>query len=246
MILEFFYSTLNSLIFICAFAFPFLLRNVRARTIAFIIITAVIFGILNFSYKFEITGANYISYVQPIKQNQIVFVNFQGGNVLPGYFVFAYIIKNFLLLEPVFVQKFIRFLLFVFLLFGVKELAKLVRNKYNLPYIFVFFAVFIFAFDWHNNFLLIGVSFRNALGQVFYVFFLLYLFRNERLKYVLLGVVAILSHKAFLLAVPITFFLFKGLNLIRKLSHVSVFFLFIYFSLIGNKEFFVFINDGIL
>jgi len=227
-VLTLYYLTLGGLAtyYLLGLIFPFLFRNIKIKTVIFITFIAIVFGFLNFPYEFDIIGANYKSYTQPITQNRIPYINFQKSNVLPGYFIFAYVVKNFLLLDSVFVQKFIRLLLFVFLLFGVKELAEFVREKYNFPSPFVFFAIFIFAFDWHSSFLLIGNSFRNALGQVFYVFFLLYLLRNQKLRYVPLGIATFLSHKMFLLAVPITFLLFKGLRFVKKFSRLFIFFFF--------------------
>jgi len=211
--------------YLIVFAFPFLMYKGEVKINTFILSLALIFSFFHFFYQIEIIGENYISYVRVIENNGIPFFNYHR-RVMPGYFIFVYFLKNYLYLKPEFIQKFLRFLIFLLMLFGIGKLAKFAVQKYNLNKKLITYSILIFAIDWNTNFLLIGDQFRNAFAQLIFIYFILFIFKRDRIKYILFGLGTMLFHKMSLVITPLSYLLFKRLKFIMNFSRKTIFFIF--------------------
>jgi len=213
------------LYYVIIFIFPFLLYKGKIKTNILILSLALIFGFFHFFYQDEITGENYISYVKAIENDWIPFLNYHRA-IMPGYHIFTYFLKNFLYLKPEFIQKFLRFFIFLLMLFGIKDLARLAVQKYGLDKKLITYSILVFAVDWNSNFLLIGDQFRNAFAQLIFIYFILFLFKKDGIKYVLFGLATMLFHKMFIVITPVTYLLLKLLESIKMFSRKMIFFIF--------------------
>lgn len=213
------------LYYVLIFIFPFLLYKGKVKINILIIFLALIFGFFHFFYENEITGENYIAYLRLIESNGIPYFNYEQ-NAMPGYFIFTYFLKNFLYLDPEFIQKFLRFFIFLLMLFGIKDLAKFTAEKYNFSSEFILYSILVFAIDWNTNFLLIGDQFRNAFAQLIFIYFILFLLKQGHFEYILFGLITMAFHKMFIFITPFTFLLFRMSRFMKSFSRKTIFFIF--------------------
>lgn len=230
--------------YLLIFIFPFILLKHQIKIDTLIICLVLFFGLFHFFYQNEIIGENYKSYILLIENDLIPKLNY-NQNTMPGYHIFAYFLKNNLFLIPEIIQKFMRIFLFLLMALGIKNIAEYIAKEYKINKNFVIYTVLVFVIDWNINYLLLGDQFRNSFAQVFYIFFLLSLFKREKFKYILFGIASILFHKMFIVVIPLTFLLFIGIGLLKKIKKDWLFalsplviFIFVKFTQFFTKYYF--------
>jgi len=215
-------STIGNIFFYYIIILIYVLFFYKKNIVLNIILLSIIFVFLHFFYQNEITGENYVAYVKVIAENGIPLFNYPERS-MPGYFIIAYLLKNFLGLEPEFILKITRFFIFVALLFAMRDLVEHISKKYNLNKEIISFAILIFTFDYNTNFLLIGDQFRNAFGQLTFIYFVLHLVKEDHNKSLFFGIASVIFHKLFIIVIPTIYILFKLTKLLKNYSKEIIF-----------------------
>jgi hypothetical protein len=179
-----------------------------------IFILSLIFGYFQFPFYIhtDVQSEIFRYYVLPIN-------NMDGNlkdlptDVMPLYFYAVFCLKTLLLLDTENAIILSRYLISLFTLIAYRKILLIVlaeerQRGHSQSINIIVYALFFYMLDHTVSWLMWVDQFRNATGNVFYLFFIFALFRKQLLVMSVFAVVAVLSHKQYIFLIPSTFLIY--------------------------------------
>ncbi len=207
---DIFFSLIN-IYFLLPIVFIFLISKskieLNEKTIVFIIIfiISIIVGVLMAPLEYNLIGELYNHYIVKIQNYEIPLIT-HIESAMPLTHALSVLFYDITQIDLVIFFNLFRMVLYFFYLYGIYLIFCLLIQNIHLQYKNTFILlIFLIMVDYNGTHLFSGDQFRNLLGQVFFIYFIYYLFLNKQVftfNSILFIIAAMLSHKLYVIFIP--------------------------------------------
>lgn len=179
-----------------------------------IFILSIIYGFLQFPYSIHSDVESEIVryYVLPLNKMDIS-IDSLASDVMPLYYYAVFYLKKIFSLETENAIILSRYFIALFSLIALRKLVlAIAEEKGEYTQInsvkVIGYALFFYVLDHTVSWLMWVDQFRNATGNVFYLFFVYSLFKKKNWGIIIFSILSIFSHKQYIVLIPFTIFLY--------------------------------------